>query len=245
MARIRVSTRIADKLIWASDRTCNLCHKERFHVEIHHMNGNPGDGRYDNLILLCRNCHSAATARGLGRKLSPGQLMRYKRFWEGVVRRRRSELSSGDAELEEALLRTGAERLVKAFETYMVKRDAPGVLSLFTPPRTDKERGWLETYILAGDLGKPGRFIRLFATRGFGYKVLKYDISSVKVINPRRAEVAVEEWRTWWSDGEWDAVPRRCKTHLTLAKVGNEWFVDKYREPSSQHGRHKYGGLGG
>jgi HNH endonuclease len=245
MARVKINNRIADKLMWSSDRTCNLCQKEGYHLEIHHINGNPGDNRYENLILLCRNCHSEATASGLGRKLSPTLLLQYKSFWEGVIQKRRVAFGSGDAKLEEAALRIGTERVARAFENYMVKRDARGVLSMFTPPRTKPERDWLENYILGGNLGRPGRFIRLFATRGFGYKVLKYDLKKLRVVNPKKAEATVEEWRTWWGDGAWDPVPRICNTRLTLVKIGNEWFVDKYREPSASHYRHKYGGLGG
>lgn len=231
--------------MFASDMTCNACMKERNHVEIHHINEYASDNRYNNLILLCRNCHSRVTARGLGRKWSLPLLSKYKKYWEAVIRRRRKEIDSGERELEDALVRKGAERIAKTFENYMVKRDAEGVLSLFTPPSTKAERQWLETYILGGDLGKPGAFVRLFATRGFGYKVVRYDIRSLRIVNSKKVEVAVEEWRTWWDDGAWDRVPRRCNTRLTLVKIANEWFVNRYREPSDPNYRHKYGGLGG
>jgi hypothetical protein len=231
--------------MFASDMTCNVCMKERSHLEIHHIDGNPSQHRYDNLILLCRNCHSRVSATGLGRRWSPALLLRYKNYWEGNVEKRRRTVSSGSKRLEDELIRHGAEKLARVFENYMTKRDARGVLSLFTPPNTKTERAWLENYILAGDIGRPGRFIRLFATRGFGYKVLKYDIRTLRVVGPKRAEVAVEEWRTWWNDGEWEPIPTRLNTRLTLVKVGSEWFVDSYREPSNPHYRHKYGGLGG
>lgn len=245
MPRTKIESRTATVLMFASDMTCNRCMKEHNHLEIHHINGNPRDHRYDNLILLCRNCHSEVTAKGLGRMWSPALLLKYKNYWEEVVRKRRSANDSGDRGLEARLVRNGAEKLATLFENYMLKRDAPGVLSLFTPPSTKAERGWLENYILGGDLGKPGESVRLFATRGFGYKVLKYDIKNLRVVNPKRAEVAIEEWRTWWDDGKWHPVPNRCNTRLTLVKVGNDWFVDKYRDPSAPHYRHKYGALGG
>jgi hypothetical protein len=164
---------------------------------------------------------------------------------EAVIRKRRRALTSGDAKLEEAVVRTGAETVARAFENYMVKRDARGVLSLFTPPRTLAERKWLENYILGGDVGRPGELVRLFAARGFGYKVVKYDLKKLRVVNPKKAEAAVEEWRTWWDDGAWHPVPRRNSTRLTLVRIGNEWFVDKYREPADPYYRHKYGGLNG
>lgn len=231
--------------MWASDRTCNLCQKEKYHLEIHHINGDRSDHRYDNLILLCRNCHSEVTVKGLGRKWSKSLLLKYKNFWEGVVRKRREAIDSGNKELEDALIRNEAEKLARMFESYMVKRDAQGVLSLFTPPRTKVEGEWLENYILGGDLGKPGEFVRLFATRGFGYKVIRYDVRNLRVVNPKKVEIAIEEWRTCWNDGAWSPVPHRTSTRLTIVKIHNEWFVDKYRIPSAPHYRHKYGGLGG
>lgn len=231
--------------MFASDMTCNVCMKERNHLEVHHINGDAADHVYDNLILLCRNCHSKVTAKGLGRTWSNALLLKYKHYWEGIVGKRREAIGSGDKKLEDMLVRKEAEKLAKVFENYMMERDARGVLSLFTPPSTKVERDWLENYILGGDLGRPGQFVRLFGTKGFGYKVLKYDIRDLRVIDPKKAEVALEEWLTWWNDGEWDAVPRRRKTRLTLVKVGSDWFVDKYREPSASYYRHKYGGLGG
>jgi hypothetical protein len=243
--RIRIPNKTAAELMFASDMTCNLCMKERHHLEIHHINGNPGDNRYRNLVLLCRNCHSDASAKALGRSISPALLLQYKSYWEGVVEKRRTTIDSGNMKLEESAHRIGAERVARAFENYMIKRDALGVLSLFTPPNTAAERDWLENYALGGNLGKPGQFIRLFATRGFGYKVLKYDFKKFRIANPKKADVTVEEWRTWWGDGSWGLVPRRCIKQLTLTRIDNEWFVDKYREPASLHYRHKYGGLGG
>jgi len=240
-----VNDRTADRLMWASDRTCNLCQKETRHLEIHHIDGNPGNSSYNNLILLCRNCHSEATVRGLGRKPSGSLLLRYKTFWESVIQKRRSAVSSGDARLEEAVLKVRSERVVKTFENYMIKRDAQGVLSLFTPPKTKAERDWLENYILGGNLGKPGGFVRLFATRGFGYRVLKYDMRKLRIVNPKKTEVIVEEWRTWWNDGAWDPVPIRYITRLVLTKIGNEWFIDKYHQPADANYQHKYGGLDG
>jgi hypothetical protein len=91
----------------------------------------------------------------------------------------------------------------------------------------------------------PGGFVRLFATRGFGYKVLRYDIRSFRLVNPKRAEVAIEEWRTWWDEGKWHPVPSRTNTRLTLVRMGDDWFVDKYRIPSDPNYGRKYGGLGG
>ncbi len=224
--------------MWSSDRTCNLCQTQKDHLEVHHINRNPSDNRYNNLILLCRNCHSQATTKGLGRKISPTLLKRYKRHWQAIVSKRRAGIHTENSELEETFLKAGAERLVTAFQDFMAKRDPYGVLSLFTPPRTESERDWVENYALGG--GRPGDFVRLFASKGFGYKVVKYEIKSLRLLHTKRANVTVEEWRTWWDEGRWQPVPRRLRTRLTLVRIGTDWFVDKY---STQARRHKYGAL--
>lgn len=245
MTRVRISEGTAARLMFASDMTCNICMRERGHLEIHHINGNPGDRKYENLILLCRNCHSKVTAKALGRNWSAALLLKYKSLWEGIVSKRREDISSGNKPLEESLVRKGAERVVRVLENYMMKRDAHGVLALFTPPKTTADREWLEKYMLGGDLGRPGQFVRLFGTRGFGYKVVKYDIKNFRILNHKRVEVGLEEWRTSWNDGEWSPVPRRINTRLVAVKVNRQWFVEKYTIPSAPHYRRKYGGLGG
>lgn len=233
------------ELLWLSDRTCNLCMRERHHLEIHHINGRPDDNRFDNLIVLCRNCHSEASARSLGRRISGALLIKYKKYWGAVVATRREAHLTRTSAAMGSDPGVQARRAAERFEELMSKRDARGVLAMFTPPRTPKERGWLEGYILGGDLGTPGDFIRLFATRGFGYRVLNFEVRRVKVINAKQAEVKLEEWLTWWGNGRWDSVPRSRRTVLTILKFGRGWLVEKYTQPGDPNYRHKYGGLSG
>lgn len=245
--RIKVNSLTATQLLWSSDRTCNLCMHERHHLEIHHINGDPGDNDYSNLIVLCRNCHSEATAAGLGRKISSRLLAKYKSYWEVIVETRRQGATTSSR--AEPRVRRGpvaaARRIADQFERAMCQRNARAVLALFTPPRKDTERMWLVNYVLGGDLGPARSFIRLFATRGFGYKIVEFDIKAVRVKGPRQVDVHLEEWLTWWGNGGWDAVPRRRRTVLTIVKFGSKWLVERYREPSQPIYRHKYGGLNG
>ena len=243
--RPKKNSDVVTRLMWASDRTCNWCQTERRHLEIHHINGKPDDNRYDNLILLCRNCHSEVSARDLGRDSPPGLLVKYKQFWEGIVaeRRRAMRSAASEANPKQSAHERAALRLANRFEKSMCARDAQSVLAMFTPPATSRERAWIENYILGGDLGKP--FIRLFATRGFGYKVLAYNLERVRAANSKKVYIYVEEWLTWWGSNGWDAVPRRRRTVLTVVKFGSRWLVDAYREPADPHYRHKYGGLNG
>jgi len=81
--RLPVPGPVRDKLLAANRHTCCICHEPRHPVEIHHINENPADNAWDNLALLCRNCHGLVSAKGpLGSGYRPGEVLRYKQLWE-------------------------------------------------------------------------------------------------------------------------------------------------------------------
>ncbi|MFO0453672.1 MAG: HNH endonuclease [Pseudomonadota bacterium] len=72
-----------DKLLAANRHTCCICHVPRLPVELHHINGDPASNAWDNLSVLCRNCHGLVTVKGnLGSNYRPGEVLRYKQLWE-------------------------------------------------------------------------------------------------------------------------------------------------------------------
>ena len=67
----------------ANRHTCCICHEPRHPVEKHHINEDPADNRWDNLAVVCRNCHGLVTTKGnLGSQYAPGEVLRYKKLWE-------------------------------------------------------------------------------------------------------------------------------------------------------------------
>jgi len=50
--------------------TCAVCEKETFDLEVHHRNGNRSNDFEDNLIVLCKSCHSSVHKQGYN-------------FWQG------------------------------------------------------------------------------------------------------------------------------------------------------------------
>ena len=53
------------------------------HVQIHHIDGDPSNFRFENLAVLSLDCHSLVTGdEGFGRKYTPGEVSRYKEHWE-------------------------------------------------------------------------------------------------------------------------------------------------------------------
>jgi hypothetical protein len=81
--RRRVPGELADQLMVANRHTCCICHEPRHPVEKHHINGNPADNEWNNLAVICRNCHGLVTATGnLGTSYTAGEVFRYKQLWE-------------------------------------------------------------------------------------------------------------------------------------------------------------------
>lgn len=67
----------------ASRHTCCICHEPRHPVEKHHIDGDPSNNEWNNLAVVCRNCHGLVTAKGnLGAHYTPGEMLRYKLDWE-------------------------------------------------------------------------------------------------------------------------------------------------------------------
>ena len=79
----KVPRELADRLLVANRHTCCICHEERKHVQIHHIDGNSANSVWENLAVVCLDCHSRVTGdEGLGRSFSSGEVEKYKRPWE-------------------------------------------------------------------------------------------------------------------------------------------------------------------
>lgn len=90
--RLPLPAGVADEVLYRNDHTCCICNLPRKHVQIHHINGDPSNYSIANLAVVCLDCHSLVTgAQGLGRHYSDGEVRRYKRAWEQVVRYRRTK----------------------------------------------------------------------------------------------------------------------------------------------------------
>jgi hypothetical protein len=109
---------VKDRLMAANRHTCCVCHEPRHPVEKHHINGDPADNAWDNLAVVCRNCHGLVTAKGnLGSQYTPGEVLQYKKLWEKRCAEADAEdIDSPIAEVYETKLIDGDEHETYPFE---------------------------------------------------------------------------------------------------------------------------------
>lgn len=88
--RTKVGERLESQILFASDHTCCICRDRNRDVQIHHIDSNPSNNVFENLAVLCLDCHSRATGqRGLGRAYKPLEVSLYKDAWERHVQESR------------------------------------------------------------------------------------------------------------------------------------------------------------
>jgi hypothetical protein len=86
--RIPIPAKTENDVMYSSDRLC--CIDKKKGVHIHHVDGNPSNNEFNNLALLCFDCHDEATKTGsLSKKLSPGTIIKYRTYHYEVVSKTR------------------------------------------------------------------------------------------------------------------------------------------------------------
>ena len=92
MAKIRTSIPgdLAADVLFASDNTCCVCRERGKSLQIHHVDEDPSNNVFENLSVLCFQCHdNTQIIGGFGRKLNAPLVTRYRDEWlERVVLRR-------------------------------------------------------------------------------------------------------------------------------------------------------------
>ena len=94
--RTTVPPKIANKVIYASHRTCCVCAEMGAGkaIQIHHIDGNPSNHEFQNLAVLCLECHNETLLKGgFDRKLSPDLVIEYRDNWLKQVRKRRKKFN--------------------------------------------------------------------------------------------------------------------------------------------------------
>lgn len=82
--RIQIPKAIEHQILMQNQNACCVCRKQN--VQIHHIDGNPGNNALTNLCVLCIEHHAQASSKGTMTKgLEPTLLRKYKSHWESIV----------------------------------------------------------------------------------------------------------------------------------------------------------------
>lgn len=88
--RVPIPSDLAADVMFASDRTCCVCRERGKAVQIHHIDEDPSNNTFENLSLLCLECHNDTQVKGgFGRKLNAPLVIKYRDEWIGRVSERR------------------------------------------------------------------------------------------------------------------------------------------------------------
>ena len=81
---------LAAEVQFAADRTCCICNVRGKFTQIHHIDSNPSNNTFENLAVLCLQCHNETEIKGgFGRKLSPSLVRKYRDEWLKDIESRR------------------------------------------------------------------------------------------------------------------------------------------------------------
>ena len=79
--REKISSDLAAKVLFLSDRTCCVCNEKK-PVQIHHIDENTSNNNFANLAVLCFDCHTETQIKGgFHRKLDGDQVSLYRDHW--------------------------------------------------------------------------------------------------------------------------------------------------------------------
>jgi hypothetical protein len=85
-----IARETAAKLLFYSNRTCCVCRQPQRPLQIHHINGDRLNHAFENLAVLCLECHTETQKKGgFYRKLDAAQVRLYRNEWLNIVGRLR------------------------------------------------------------------------------------------------------------------------------------------------------------
>lgn len=98
----------------ANRHRCCICEEPRHPVEIHHIDSDPSNNGWNNLAVVCRNCHGLVTAKNnLGSNYTPEEVLEYKQKWEKrCAQSSKEEIESPVQPISETKLIEGDKRVL-------------------------------------------------------------------------------------------------------------------------------------
>lgn len=110
-----IPSEIAAAVLFRSDRTCCVCREKGRPVQVHHLDENPKNNRFDNLAVLCTLCHGETHSYGgFCRRLDAAQIALYRDEWVAKLGRLIREQSEEEARIsDESKARVAASLLAQ------------------------------------------------------------------------------------------------------------------------------------
>jgi hypothetical protein len=184
--RVQIPRPLADRALFEADRTCCVCRQPKKPLQIHHIDDNPSNNNYENLAVLCLDCHTDTQVHGgFNRKLSAGQVRLYREDWLRRIRNDREGPGSRSAASEpDAAVKTGLARL----EVAITKQDWLTVARIYHAAGDIESR---DRYIDRGLAEDPSPFYQvLFANlRGTAHQL-------PEAVKQAAAEQVERDWTT-------------------------------------------------
>lgn len=82
---------LAADVLFASDRTCCVCRERGKSLQIHHIDEEPSNNVFENLSVLCLQCHNETQIKGgFDRKLTAPVIIKFRDEWLERVKLRRN-----------------------------------------------------------------------------------------------------------------------------------------------------------
>lgn len=84
--RVPIPSELSALVLFSSDRACCVCHEKGSPIQIHHIDDDPSRNEFQNLAVLCLDCHNLTQIKGgFGRKLDADQVRLYRDHWVSLV----------------------------------------------------------------------------------------------------------------------------------------------------------------
>lgn len=90
MSRKRIPDEIQADVIFKSNRECVVCKNHKRGDQIHHIDGDKSNNKFENLAFLCFDCHNEASLTGsLRKKLSAKAIIKFRDHKYQVIAKER------------------------------------------------------------------------------------------------------------------------------------------------------------
>ena len=139
MSKIRKQTpkSVKTDVLFQSNRTCCICHVRGKAVQIHHIDENPSNNTFENLAVLCQECHNDAHIKGgFGQKLDPQLVIKFRDEWLKDVKLRRDSANERaiDKEVGESETSNQLEAKSKSHNIEQEKLKKPSIAYINSLP---------------------------------------------------------------------------------------------------------------